>query len=345
MATPVRIQIVGGGLAGLTLGIALRQRGVPATVFEAGSYPRHRVCGEFISGHGQEVLDELGLKEKFLEAGAIEAKSAAFFLNKKGTANLALPVPALCLSRHVMDKLLADEFEKLGGDLRVGKRWEKEFGEGVVRASGRRAQGVENGWRWFGLKAHAKKVRLAADLELHIGEDGYVGLCKLAGGVVNVCGLFRRKTGSGPVANGFELLRGEAGTMLNRRLAGAEFEEGSFCSVAGLSLQPQLALENGECCIGDALTMIPPFTGNGMSLAYESARLAVEPLVAYSRGERTWRETREAVARLCEGNFSKRLAWAKRAQGGMFSPWLRHMLIACLSRSDGFWRMMFRKTR
>ena len=51
------ITIVGGGLAGLTLGIGLRQRGVPVTIWEAGRYPRHRVCGEFISGNGQAVLD------------------------------------------------------------------------------------------------------------------------------------------------------------------------------------------------------------------------------------------------------------------------------------------------
>jgi 2-polyprenyl-6-methoxyphenol hydroxylase-like FAD-dependent oxidoreductase len=37
------ITIIGGGLAGLTLGIGLRHRGVPVKIFEAGSYPRHRV--------------------------------------------------------------------------------------------------------------------------------------------------------------------------------------------------------------------------------------------------------------------------------------------------------------
>ena len=35
-----------------------------------GHYPRHRVCGEFISGHGQETLRRLGLLELLLEAGA-----------------------------------------------------------------------------------------------------------------------------------------------------------------------------------------------------------------------------------------------------------------------------------
>src|SRR5579883_1488023 len=73
------ITIVGGGLAGLTLGIGLRQRGVPVTVWEAGHYPRHRVCGEFISGRGQETLARLGLREKLEQAGVISARTAAFF--------------------------------------------------------------------------------------------------------------------------------------------------------------------------------------------------------------------------------------------------------------------------
>ena len=56
MNAPRPLTIVGGGLAGLTLGIALRQRGVPVTIWEAGHYPRHRVCGEFICGRGRETL-------------------------------------------------------------------------------------------------------------------------------------------------------------------------------------------------------------------------------------------------------------------------------------------------
>ena len=72
------ITIVGGGLAGLTLGVALRQRDVPVTLYEAGSYPRHRVCGEFICGRGIDVLHTLGLYPKFVAAGAVEARSAAF---------------------------------------------------------------------------------------------------------------------------------------------------------------------------------------------------------------------------------------------------------------------------
>src|SRR5262245_1701019 len=107
------ITIVGGGLAGLTLGIGLRQRGVPVTIHEAGKYPRHRVCGEFISGRGQESLRRLGLDKLLVDAGAVNATSAAFFSETKSTAPRALPSKAICLSRFDLDHALAAEFSRL----------------------------------------------------------------------------------------------------------------------------------------------------------------------------------------------------------------------------------------
>jgi menaquinone-9 beta-reductase len=93
------ITIVGGGLAGLTLGIGLRQRGVPVAVWEAGRYPRHRVCGEFISGRGQGSLARLGLLDGLRNAGAGAAVSAAFFDGQRRLAAHPLPEAALCVSR------------------------------------------------------------------------------------------------------------------------------------------------------------------------------------------------------------------------------------------------------
>jgi flavin-dependent dehydrogenase len=345
MPAPKPIQIVGGGLAGLTLGIALRKKEIPVTVFEAGNYPRHRVCGEFVSGRGREILDALGLKEKCLAAGAIEARSSIFFSGNSESPLRALPSPALCLSRFAMDKLLADEFQTLGGELRTGVRWQNDFSKGTVRASGRRVQATENGWRWFGLKVHARNVSPAADLEMHVFKNGYVGICKLAGGEVNVCGLFRRNGSAAPQQNGFDLLRGNPGTILHGRLAQAEFDENSFCSVAGLSLQPQRASEKSEVCIGDALTMIPPVTGNGMSLAFESAQLAAEPLAAFSRDEISWAQARQKIARACDENFSRRLHWANWLQRFLLSSSLPNPIKSFAARSDWFWRFAFERTR
>ena len=57
------ITIVGGGLAGLALGIGLRNYNVPCVLYEKNKYPRHRVCGEFISGVSKDTLKRLGLLE------------------------------------------------------------------------------------------------------------------------------------------------------------------------------------------------------------------------------------------------------------------------------------------
>jgi len=243
------ITIVGGGLAGLSLGIGLRQRAVPVTVWEAGHYPRHRVCGEFISGKGQGTLDRLGLGELLAQAGAIPARTTAFFSPRAGSPVRELSEPAVSISRYTLDALLAEQFRQRGGELREDERWRgTEISEGVVRASGRRAQPVVNGWRWFGLKAHARKVELAADLEMHLSPSGYLGMCRLKDGEVNICGLFRRRAAKtqGELPDGEtrspnegeakekfadgrghwqEILRGAPGSRWHERLAGAEFEK------------------------------------------------------------------------------------------------------------------------
>ena len=355
------ITIVGGGLAGLTLGIGLRRQGVPVTVWEAGHYPRHRVCGEFISGRGQETLTRLGLRDLLEHAGAVPAGTAAFFSAIQSAPPRSLPTRAICLSRFVMDELLANEFQKLGGELRVGQRWpaagvhasagadklKPELQpEGVVRATGRRLQTKVNGSRWFGLKAHARKVPLIADLEMHVSPRGYVGVCRVDGGAVNVCGLFRRRAGADNLPQNWrEWLHGQTGSPLHERLAGAEFDESSFCAVAGISLRPQRAAARAECCVGDAITMIPPVTGNGMSMAFESAGMAVEPLAAWSRGEMSWTQSRETVARRCDTAFARRLAWSKWLQRMMLAPALQNVLVRFVAHSEWFWRNAFERTR
>ena len=347
MAAFKPITIVGGGLAGLTLGIGLRQRGVPVTVWEAGQYPRHRVCGEFISGCGQDVLARLGLLDSFRQAGSVPARTATFFLGRIASPVRSLPAPALCLSRFVMDALLAAQFRQAGGELRKNKRWsETDFGEGIVRATGRHLHPRENGPRWFGLKVHARNVPLAADLEMHGAQFGYVGFCRLKDGEVNVCGFFRRPgTKRESAQRWYELLRGEPGTPLWERLAGAVLDQASFCSVAGIFLRPHRAASHNECCIGDALTMIPPVTGNGMSMAFEAAELAIGPLTVYSRGEGSWNAARQIVAASCDGAFAQRLTWARWLQWMMFTPLLRKWPSSFVLRSDRLWRTMFAHTR
>jgi 2-polyprenyl-6-methoxyphenol hydroxylase-like FAD-dependent oxidoreductase len=343
------ITIIGGGLAGLTLGIGLRQREVPVTIWEAGRYPRHRVCGEFISGNGQAVLERLGLLTHCRQAGALRARTVMFVRGSSRSPIRQLSAPALCLSRQVLDALLATSFQQTGGELRVDSRWTSvEKREGLVFASGRRTQAGEQPRRWFGLKAHVPRqysVNLEADLEMHVSRDGYVGINRVNDGDVNVCGLFRVRAGRPRQESKQDRLRGEAGSLLHDRLKTAEFDPDSICSVAGLELKPQRAAARAECCIGDTLTMTPPVTGNGMSMAFESAEMAIEPLANYSEGRLDWPAARRQIARLCDAAFARRLAWARFLQWMMISPALQGQTGSLLLRSEWLWRLMLTRTR
>ena len=280
------------------------------------------------------------------QAGVISAQTAAFFSATRATAPRPLPSAAICISRFNLDAALAGRFRTLGGDLLESSRFAGDFAEGVIRATGRRARAGTGGSQWFGLKIHARNVVLDAGLEMHLSAQGYVGLCKISADEVNICGLFRKMPGANSDATGGrELLRGRPGSALHRRLAAAVFDEASFCAIAGLSLQPQQAAVHAEICIGDTITMIPPVTGNGMSMAFESAELAIAPLTAWSRGTCSWPEARQKIARECDAVFARRLAWAKWMQRIILTPALQNPLLALAARSDRFWRLAFERTR
>jgi 2-polyprenyl-6-methoxyphenol hydroxylase-like FAD-dependent oxidoreductase len=341
------IVIVGGGLAGLTLGIGLRQRGVPVTVHEAGRYPRHRVCGEFVSGRGIESLRRLGLLELIEQSGARWASGAAFFSGSHEGRPRQLPSAALCVSRFLLDALLAEQFRRLGGKLHCGGRWTGDWsGEGVVRASGRRVAGGQDDWRWLGLKAHARNVKLSADLEMHFSAGGYVGLCRLPGDVVNVCGLFRRSASERRLPAFLpEVFSHRGAPLLGQRLRSAEWDDGSICSVAGLSYRHSVVENPDECSVGDAMTVIPPVTGNGMSIAFESAEAAVASLADYAEGQRCWERAREAIHSEDRRSFARRIKRASWMHWMIFQPAMRNALLPTMGNWDWLWRVFFRLTR
>jgi hypothetical protein len=78
---------------------------------------------------------------------------------------------------------------------------------------------------------------------------------------------------------------------------------------------------------------------------FESAELAIAPLAAWSRGELSWNEARQEIARDCDAAFARRLAWAKWLQRIVLTPALQNPLVALAARSDWFWRMAFERTR
>ncbi|MBL9174328.1 MAG: FAD-dependent monooxygenase [Verrucomicrobiales bacterium] len=342
------IQIAGGGLAGLSLALSLRSAGIPVQVTEAGQYPRHRVCGEFLSGRGLEILGNLGILAQCQAAGARMASTVCFATPRQLGVVRPLPEPALCLSRHRLDALLASEVASRGGVLRTGIRVATgTLGAGWVRATGRRIATPGAACRWFGIKAHATGVPLSADLEMHFSPGAYVGLCRLDADRVNVCGLFRRRPGEPESMAGsiLDRLRGPAHTLLRTRLQDAHFDPASVCSVGGLDLRLPGVHSQGELVLGDAIAMIPPLTGNGMSLALESSDLATGPLADFARGRRHWIDACREVQRRHHEAFSRRLRIAGLLQRLLFLPVVPSLLFRAIPNDGFLWRALFAATR
>lgn len=308
MRRPREIGIVGGGLAGLALGLGLRARGVPVVVYEALHYPRHRVCGDFITGLRAAVAEGLGIAP--ILATARRQHSLAWFRDGRRFAADELPEHALAIDRYRLDAALAEAFTAAGGRLHSGFR--RPLGglrEGEVAAAGR----IRQGGGWIGLKVHALDLPLSADLEFHLGRGAYVGACTLDGGRVNVCGLFAAKrmpAPSGPSGPLPEALRRAGLDGLADRLAGVRLDDDSICAIASLAYRGP-APDDGRVRIGDAYATIPPFTGHGMAIAFESAHLALEPLHDWAHGRAEWAETARQVRWRLDTAFRRRLRLAR----------------------------------
>ena len=314
--SPLPLEIIGGGLAGLSLGLALRHAGVPVTILEAGDYPRHRVCGEFITGLTATTINRLGLAP--LLADALQHRQVAWFIGDetKPARVQRLPSPALGLSRHLLDARLASAFTAAGGDLRTRTRASDLAPKpGRILATGRRGRSP-----WLGLKIHARGLALTRDLELHLGDHAYVGLSRVEDGAVNICGLFRRRE---LCAKGANLLLGylqAAGLRtLASRLAAAELDPASFCAVAAISFDPRVPPAD-RVLLGDACAMIPPFTGNGMAMAFQSAEIALAPLLSYARSTTGWLETCRTIHTALRRRFRVRLASANVLHPFLLQP-------------------------
>ena len=315
------ITIAGGGLAGLALGIALRRAEVPVTLHEALRYPRHRVCGEFISGVSDETLASLGIDAAL--APAHRPQQVRWWSGSHFLSRFSLPEPARAISRYALDDVLSRQFRALGGEICENSRVAPVPAPGLVWTAGRRpAKGP-----WIGLKAHVRDLDLDHSLEMHLGSQGYVGLVAVEDGWVNVCGLFRllpeRARSSEPLL--LTYLRHNGLENLATRLQRLPWREHSESAVAGfrLGLQPPLP---GLMSLGDAHSIIPPFTGNGMSMALEAAALAVHPLQRYARGEIDWEPSCALVRQTARRAFTRRLSLAGTCQGLLLAPWFRRPL-------------------
>ncbi len=313
---PEPITIIGGGLTGLSLAIALRRQGMHVILHEAGTYPRHRVCGEFISGISQSTLETLGIPEVL--SNALPHSSVTWFSGDQETRRHVLSEPALGLSRHLLDDRLQTIARAHGVEIHTKSRMKLEPGKpGTVWSGGRKP----TKGKWIGLKAHVRGILNRSDLEMHTGNIGYLGLTPVEGGWCNVCGLFRIDRSITATHKDLlpAYLRKNGNNRLAESIAKAEWKRDSFTAIAGFELGLQKPV-HGILALGDSHSIIPPFTGNGMTMAFQSAETALPYLLSYARGETPWHAACDQIQKALHRRFRRRLFSASIIHPFLFHP-------------------------
>jgi flavin-dependent dehydrogenase len=181
------------------------------------------------------------------------------------------------------------------------------------------------------LKIHVHGLELVRALEVHLGDQAYVGLSGVENGRVNLCGLFRRRKLSAPGAALILAYLEAAGlASLVARIRQAALDDDSFCAVAAVSFDQRVP-RTDTVTLGDACAMVPPFTGNGMAMAFQSAEIALDPLLAYVAGTSDWRETCRNIHTALRRRFRLRLASAHLLHPYLLRP-SRQRWLAALNR-------------
>jgi flavin-dependent dehydrogenase len=276
MSQPGRVSVIGGGPAGSVAALAALAEGFAVSLYEKSRFPRHKVCGEFLSPEIASVIEPLDLWPAFLAArpARITRAELNFCLQSGGCVKrFRLPEPAYGLSRFALDRLLLDEAVRRGAELRT-KMMKPGAAPGspTVIAHGRqtamrRPLARTNG-RLFGFKAHFRGPVDDA-VEMFFFDGCYVGVSPVEDGAVNVCGLapeaVLREGGFQP-----EALFPEG---LLRRFGSLE-RSFDWLMTGPLVFRDEFDHHTGFYLAGDAMGFVDPFTGTGILSAMLTGRLA-----------------------------------------------------------------------
>lgn len=266
-----RVTVVGAGPAGAAAAISALRRGAAVELFEKSKFPRHRVCGEFLSPEAGVLLDRLGVNWRAANPAPLRQLMLCF-----GGRESCGPLPetAYGLSRYALDQMLLDHAVRDGAALR--RSHGVSAGERTVIATGRKSA-APKGHRLFGFKAHF--CGPASDImELHfLGGGAYVGVNAIEEGRTNVCGVAPENALAAASFRIDDYLNRMASRTLRARLRGLN-REWEWLRVGPLVFENRLAgnTDGNFYHCGDSVSFIDPFTGSGILSALLTGTLAGE---------------------------------------------------------------------
>jgi menaquinone-9 beta-reductase len=331
--------VIGGGPAGAAAAIVAARNGRRVLLLERGRFPRHKVCGEFVSAESLALLETLlDSRHASLLRDAIQISSARLFLDSR-TLSTAVDPPAASIARLDLDLALWESAERAGVDARQQVTVQSIAVTGlfrvatsggdfescaVINASGRwsnlnaSANKAEQSERWIGLKAHFAEPSPNPSVDLYFFDGGYCGVqpVELKGahsnnGRVNACAMVRAD-----IASSLTDVFARHDALRERSLRWRPLSDP--VSTSPLIFRKPQPERDGFLMAGDAAGFVDPFVGDGISLAIRSGSLAAECLIPFFAGEIS---LQYAVQRYCEF-YAQRLAPVFRA-----SSTLRRMLV------------------
>jgi flavin-dependent dehydrogenase len=334
MRTNPDVLIIGGGLAGLASALHLSKKGLKVILIEKNTYPKHKVCGEYISNEILPYLFWLELDVRKLQPTRIS--NFEFTAQNGTTAKTKLPLGGFGISRYALDNFLFEKATENGctiitdhvshisfeNDIFTVNTSEEILSSKIVLgAYGKRSNidqvlsrdFIAKKSPWLAVKGHYKGNFDESLVALYNFQGGYCGVSKVENDVINICYLADFDT--------FKKYKNieeyqKAVLYKNKKLKGI-FENSTSLfekplTISQISFDKKEPVENHILMIGDTAGLIHPMCGNGMAMAIHSAKIASELVLDFYYGKIESRsEFEKEYIKEWKKNFSKRLLFGR----------------------------------
>lgn len=307
MGIQTDILIIGGGLAGLTAALHLRQEGMDVILMEKMPYPHHKVCGEYVSNEILPYLQWLDADPLILHPTLINKISISTLAGKSITAKL--PLGGFGVSRYTLDNFLYQKFITKGGrtinDTVVSVAAAEEYflaqtisgrmitAKQVIGAYGKRSgidlqlkrKFIQTKSPFLAVKAHYEGEFDDNLVALHNFNGGYCGVSKVEDQKINICYLadyasfMKYKSTAAYQQN--VLYQNKA---LKRIFESSRLLFEKPLTISQLAFGQKETVVNHILMIGDTAGLIHPLCGNGMAMAIHSAKICAELVVKFFQG-------------------------------------------------------------
>lgn len=331
METSAPVTIIGGGLAGLTAAIHLSKLGIQVVLIEKNSYPKHKVCGEYISNEVLPYLNWLGLNIAELEPTSITKLQ---FSTTKGTVlNQKLPLGGFGISRYVLDeflykkalangcKIVQDVVEKidfLNDNFTITTNNNSILNSKIVLgAFGKRSNidqkinrdFIQKKSHWLAVKAHYTGDFPDDLVGLHNFKGGYCGVSKVENDTINICYLADYETFKHyKNIEEYQKKIVSKNPHLKAIFKNCKLLFEKPLTISQISFEKKQAVESHMLMIGDSAGLIHPLCGNGMAMAIHSAKIATELVAKFYNNEiKSRADFEKQFEKEWNFNFKKRL--------------------------------------